>query len=193
MLALALVLAGLLASCRSDSSGHTDPTLPTPSTTTTIDVSKVPPTIDVAYVQAVMNALDKVTGDMVRVLVANKVPNAEFFALLQSIYDEPAFSIEQSDYGNYAARRLEPLNPNPGNPTTVVKRVVDASPNCIVAEVEHDYSPIFKHPRPDTDGGFIQLRSKKRERDVANKNPTAWAIVADIDAKGAAIPEDPCK
>ena len=189
------LLATLAAACAGRSGGDTDATLPPePSTTTTtIDVSKVPAVIDVPYVQAVMDALDKVTGDMVRVLVANKVPNAEFAALLQAIYDEPEFSTQQSEYGNYAARDLEPLRPNPGNPTSRVARVVDSSPNCIVAEIDHDYGPIFTEPAPDPVGGFIQLRLKSPARDPIGRNPTPWAIVADIDAQGARIPGDPCK
>ena len=170
---LALVAASLLVSCDGGSKADkAQPPITRPSTTTTIDVSKVPPVIDVPYVQAVMDALDQRTGDMVRTLVANKVPNAEFAALMQAIYDEPQFSVEQSDYGNYTARRLEPLSTNPGNPTTVVKRIIDASPNCIVAEVNHDYGSIFRNPVPANEGGFVQLRLKKADRDPANRNPT---------------------
>ena len=191
-----LVLAALLAGCDGGSGKGPESTLPPPppsTTTTTIDVTKVPATIDVAYVQAVMNSLDKVTGDMVRTLVANKVPNAEFFALLQAIYDEPQFGVEQSDYGNYAALGLRQLSMSPGNPTSKVKRILDTSANCLVAEIDHDYGPIFREPPPEDEGGFIQLRSKKSERDPAGKNPTTWAIVADIDAQDAKIPQDPCK
>ncbi|MDQ3575915.1 MAG: hypothetical protein M3404_13535 [Actinomycetota bacterium] len=192
---MALVLAGILAAACNRSSPDAEPVLPPepPTTTTTIDVSKVPPTIDVPYVQAVMDSLDKVTGDMVRVLVANKLPNAEFFALLQAIYDEPEFSRAQSEFGNYAARGLAPLSPTPGNPTSKVRRIVDSSSNCVVAEIDHDYGPIFREPSTDPDAGFIQLRPKKPQRDAANSNPTPWAIVADIDAKEAQIPENPCK
>lgn len=192
---LALVAASLLVSCDGGSKADkAQPPITRPSTTTTIDVSKVPPVIDVPYVQAVMNALDQRTGDMVRTLVANKVPNAEFAALMQAIYDEPEFSRAQSEYGNYAARGLGPLSPKPGDPVTRIRRLVDSSANCIVAEIDHDYRPIFKDPSPpDPGGGFIQLRTKNSQRDPANRNPTAWIIVADIDAEGAQIPPDPCK
>lgn len=190
---LALVVSALLTSCNGRSRSE-DTLPPAPSTTTTtIDVSKVPPTIDVPYVQAVMDALDQRTGDMVRVLVANKLPNAEFYALMRALYDDPQFSVEQSDYGNYAARGLGPLSPTPQNPTTIIKRIIDASSNCIVADLNHDYGPIFREPVAEDEGGFIQLRLKRSEHDPLQKNPTPWAIIADIDVKGARIPEDPCK
>ena len=189
---LALLLP--LAACDgSDADDAAPPPPPETTTTTVIDVTKVPATIDVPYVQAVMDTLDRVTGDMVRVLVANRVPNAEFAALLQAIYDEPKFSLAQADFGNYAVRDLEPLNPQPGNPTSRVFRVVDSSSNCIVAELDHNYAPIFRNAAEDPLAGFVQLRLKRQERDPGNRNPTTWAIVADIDAEDARIPEDPCK
>ncbi len=192
MLALALVVAGLLTSCSRDSSGHTDPTLPAPSTTTTIDVSKVPPTIDVPYVQAVMDTLDQLTGDAVRAFVAQGGLNKEWYETFRAVFDEPFFSSIESDFGRYAADGLKPLRQSPGNPTTKVKRIVDSSPGCVVAEVDRTYGPIYTTPPGDPEG-FIQLRSKKRERDPVSKNTTAWSIVADVDAQGAQIPKDPCK
>ena len=192
MLALALVLAGFLTSCSNDSSGHTDPTLPAPTTTTTIDVSKVPPTIDVPYVQAVMDTLDKLTGDAVRAFVAQGGPNKEWYETFRAVFDEPAFTEIESDFGRYAFDKLRPLRASPGDPTTRVKQILDFSPNCVVASVDRSYGPIFNTP-PGDPAGFIQLRLKKPERDPQNQNPTSWAIVANVNAEGAQVPEDPCK
>ncbi|MDQ3573879.1 MAG: hypothetical protein M3404_03020 [Actinomycetota bacterium] len=190
---MALVLAGVLAACNR-SSRSSEPTLPPePSTTTTtIDVSKVPPTIDVHYVQAVMNTLDQLTGDAVRTFVAQGGPNKEWYETFRAVFDEPFFSSIESDFGRYAANGLRPLRPSPGNPSTALRRIVDSSPNCIVAEVNRTYSSIYTTP-PGSPEGFIQLRLKKLERDPASKNATAWAIVSDVDAQGAQIPQDPCK
>ena len=189
-----LVLAALLAGC--DGSGkRPESTLPPPppsTMTTTIDVAKVPATIDVAYVQAVMNSLDKVTGDAVRVFVAQRGPNKEWYETFRAVFDEPFFSSIERDFGSYAANGLKPLRPSPGNPMTTVKRVVDSSPSCIVAEIDRTYSALYTTP-PGRPEGFIQLRLKKQDRDVAARNSTNWAIVSDVDAQGAQIPEDPCK
>jgi hypothetical protein len=193
MLAVTLVVAGL-AGCNGNSGGDPEPTLPTvPSTTTTtIDVSKVPATIDVPYVQAVMNALDQRTGDAVRVFVAQRGPNKEWYETFRAVFDDPAFSELESDFGRYAADKLRPLRQSPENPTTTVKNILDASSNCVLAEVERSYGPIFTTP-PGNPRGFIQLRSKKPERDPANRNSTAWALVANVNVEGANVPADPCK
>ena len=190
-----LVLAALLAGCDGGSGKGPESTLPPPppsTTTTTIDVTKVPATIDVAYVQAVMNSLDKVTGDAVRVFVAQRGPNKEWYETFRAVFDDPAFSEIESDFGRYAANGLRPLRPLPENPTTTVQRILDSSANCIVVEVDRSYGPIFTTP-PGNPRGFVQLRQLKPERDPTKRNPTSWAIVASVNAEGATIPTDPCK
>ena len=191
---LALLLASILASCDGNSGNDSEPTLPTvPSTTTTtIDVTKVPPTIDVPYVQAVMNTLDQVTGDAVRVFVAQRGPNQEWYETFRALFDEPFFNSIERDFGTYAANGLRPLRSSPGNPSTTVKRIVDSSPTCIVAEADRTYGSIYTTP-PGRPEGFVQLRLKKPDRDPGSRNPTTWAVVSDVDARGAQIPEDPCK
>jgi hypothetical protein len=188
-----LVAAALLPGCNGDDGMSTSTTQPPETTTTTIiDVSKVPAVIDVPYVQAVMNALDKVTGDAVRVFVAQRGPNQEWYETFRAVFDEPFFGSIQSDFGRYAANNLRPLRSSPGNPTTTVKRVLDSSPSCIVMEVDRSYGPIYT-TEPGPPAGFVQLHLKKAERDPKGRNPSAWAVVADIDAEGAKLHEDPCK
>ncbi len=191
---LALLVAGLLASC-DNSENDPEPTLPTvPSTTTTtIDVTKVPATIDVPYVQAVMNALDKVTGDAVRVFVAQRGPNQEWYETFRAVFEEDLFRKLESEFGNFAARRLEPLASLPGNPQTTVKRLVDSSSTCVVAEVDRTFGPLLREPPlPEAIPGYVQLSIKRPERDPRGRNMTGWSLVADIDAKGSSIPENPC-
>ena len=194
MLALALVLAGFLTSCSNDSSGHTDPTLPAPSTTTTIDVSKVPPTIDVPYVQAVMDTLDKLTGDAVRAFVAQGGPNKEWYETFRAVFEEDVFERLQKEFTDFVlVDKMKSLRSQPGNPVTAVKRIVDSSPTCLVIEVDRTFGPIFTNPLPaDTVPGFVQLSPKRPERDPLNTNPTNWAILADVNSREAKIPENPC-
>ena len=189
------LLATLAAACAGRSGGDTDATLPPePSTTTTtIDVSKVPAVIDVPYVQAVMDALDKLTGDAVRVFVAQRGPNKEWYDTFRAVYEDEVFKKLESEFGSFAARDLEPLQPSPGNPQTMVRRIVDSSRTCIIAEVDRTFGPVLKEPPlAEAIPGFVQLGAKRPERDPAARNPTSWAVVADIDAKGSMIPENPC-
>src|SRR5436190_13439590 len=89
-----LVLGLLAAACGGGKGGSTGATVPVASSTTstTIDVSKVPDQITVAYANAVMRALDHVLGDAIRELVAQKAPTKRFVDLLQAAYDEPSLS-----------------------------------------------------------------------------------------------------
>ncbi len=193
---LPLVVASLVVSCNGASGKGAEPTLPPPppsTTTTTIDVSKVPTTIDVAYVQAVMDSLDQVTGDAVRVFVAQRGPNKEWYETFRAVFEEDLFMRLESEFGNFAARGLEPLKPAPENPQTALKRLVDSSPTCMVAEVDRTFGPLLREsPLPDAIPGFVQLSTKRLERDPGGRNPTGWSLVADIDAKGSSIPENPC-
>jgi len=191
---LALFVTGLLASCAGKSDGQ-EPTLPTvqPTTTTTIDVTKVPATIDVAYVQAVMDSLDQVTGDAVRVFVAQRGPNKEWYETFRAVFEEDLFGKLEREFGNFAVRGLEPLNTSPGNPQTIVKSLIDSSTTCVVAAVDRTFGPLLREPPlPEAIPGFVQLNIKRLERDPGARNPTGWAVVADIDAKGSSIPENPC-
>ena len=192
---MGLAMASSLVGCNGDSrADKPDSPPPQPSTTTTtIDVSKVPPTIDVPYVQAVMNALDQRTGDAVRVFVAQRGPNKEWYETFRAVFEEDLIRKLESKFGNFAARALEPLQASPGNPETTVKSVLDASSTCIIAEVDRSFGPLLKDPAvPKAIPGFVQLNTKRQERDPVNRNPTGWCLVADIDANGASIPDNPC-
>ncbi len=192
-----LVLAALIAGCDGGSGKGPESTLPPPppsTTTTTIDVAKVPATIDVAYVQAVMNSLDKVTGDAVRVFVAQRGPNKEWYETFRAVFEEDVFQRLQKEFSDFVVLdQLKSLKTQPGNPVTTVTRIVDSSPTCIVAEGNRTFGPIFVTPPPsDTISGFVQLAIKQSTRDPQGRNPTTWSVVADVNSREAKIPENPC-
>lgn len=193
-----LVACGLAVAVACSSGGGRgarDTLPPAPPTTSApaIDVTKVPATIDVAYVQAVMDKLDPIIGDAVRMLAAKKVPTPEFVQLLDAVYEVQQSKREQESYGGYAADSPSPLRPDPANPTTRVMKVIDSSPTCIVSEVSQDYGPIFMEPRPDRDTDVvIELHLKRKERDPANRNDTAWTIAGEGPVRLTTIPTNPC-
>src|SRR5438445_5300929 len=130
--------------------GATSATVPPGLTVTSVDLAHVPATIDIAYVQKVMDALDHVLGDAIRVFVANKGPNQQFLDLLSAVYDEPAYSREIADYGRDAARNLQGYSNQPGNPATKVTRVIGATSTCNLLVVDRDCGRILnKDPAAD--------------------------------------------
>src|SRR5438045_3715318 len=172
--------SGKVGGPSSTSTTSTTAAAPTTTTTTTVAVDQIPPAITVEYAQRVMDALDKLEGDVTRLLVAKRVPTLQFKQMLTALYDEPAFDKAEASYGRDAADDLQVYTANPGNPVTLVKRVVDWSPTCVVLDVDRDFGPTLKEKPPaDTLSGVVFLRPKKLERDALHANPTAWSITAD--------------
>ena len=169
--ALLVVLA--LPGCRSGGARTLETLPPEPPTTTTtaVDVTKVPAVIDVAYVQAVIDRLDVVIGDAVRVLVGNKgVPNAEFVQLLSAVYGEQQSQREQRGYGGFTGEDPFPLRADPGNPDAKVTSVVDSSPTCIVLLADHDFAPIYVRPQAGHDiKAVVELHPRDPARDPSAK------------------------
>src|SRR5215210_7615219 len=126
-----VLVAGLLAACSGDGEEAPAATVPRPTTTTTTPLSEVPARIDVAYVQRVMNELDRVLGDALRVLVAKKGPSQEFVDLLRAVYDEPEYSRADASFRSEAASGFETFRDPPGSPTTRVERIIKASSECV--------------------------------------------------------------
>src|SRR5436190_20829628 len=96
-----LATLALSASCAAKTPHATGATVPTEATTTTttIDVTKVPDHITVEYANAVMKSLDHVLGDAIRDLVENKAPDQHFLDLLNAVYDDPELEHQQSVFG----------------------------------------------------------------------------------------------
>src|SRR2546421_5342422 len=123
------ITAAALAGCGGghSRSGTTGATVPPGPTATTVDVAHVPSTIDAPYVQHVMDALDQVLGDAIRVFVANKGPNQQFVDLLSAVYDEPQYSREVAEFGREAASNLTGYRDHPGDPVTRVNKMIGAT------------------------------------------------------------------
>src|SRR5919109_5443591 len=113
-----LLAVALLGGC---SGGRDDDTLPQPATTssTTADYS-VPETIDVAYVDRVMAALDHVYGDAIRTLATERTITEEFLDRLAAIYTPSEFDTAQDAWVTDVASGLKGLRDQPGDPTTTV-------------------------------------------------------------------------
>jgi len=190
--ALLVVLA--LPGCRSGGARTLETLPPEPPTTTTtaVDVTKVPAVIDVAYVQAVIDRLDVVIGDAVRVLVGNKgVPNAEFVQLLSAVYGDKQFQREQEDYGSYTG--LEPYPLKEGHPITKIVQLLGSSPTCMVVEAQRDYGPTYVSAPTgrDTDA-VMEFNPKHPERDPGSRNPTMWAVTVEGFKRDSKVKDNPC-
>ena len=195
MLSMVAAIGLVLAACSSDGGAEqSDATVPGPSSTTTtsIDVSRVPDTITVEYAQAVMDELDRLLGDAIRELVAAGVPSDKFVVMLKGLYNEPEYARAEMAYGEAAAKQFEGYRRPPGSPHSVVREVVDSSKRCIVLRLDQSLDEVYSAatgPVPSV----VQLFAKDAGRDPAGWNRTAWQIVASSTARSTQVPENPCK
>lgn len=178
---LVLVAAlALAAGCNGKADGGPQTTLPPPPTasTTPPDPYAVPAVIDEAYVNRVLAALDQVEGDVVRSLVANRVPQIDDTKRLRAIYNDPQFQLELDDLVTFAKTDLSQYKVPPGNRKTTVTRVVTTKPDCIYVEASTDFSEVVRvlAERPPDEVKAITLRPTQAGADQQDLNPTPWSI-----------------
>lgn len=176
-------------------SGHaktTDPTLAKVTTTTSTTVSyEVPATIDLAYVNKVMKALDHVYGDAIRHLAQTKQLDPTFTKALASIYT-PSESIAQQEIWSRQQQTdgFASVKVDGGDPMTVATRLAKASNACIVVAVDRTFQPAFSDNEAPLPNRYVALvPAAPAQRPV---NPTGWAMTYDGFQKSGGEPETPC-
>ncbi|HSH61493.1 MAG TPA: hypothetical protein VK988_17985 [Acidimicrobiales bacterium] len=179
---LVLVAAlALAAGCNGKAGGGPAATIPPSSTSTSApsDPYAVPAVIDEAYVNRVLAALDQVEGDVVRSLVANRVPQVDDTARLRAIYNDPQYQLEVDGLLRQAQRGVMAFKTPPGNRKTTVSRVITARPDCILVETSTDYSDVVLAPAPAgaNEGVFlVTLRPTQPSADPHSLNVTPYSV-----------------
>lgn len=148
------------------------PTTVAPTTSTSLGFEK-PATIDVPYVQRVVDVLFHLEGEAARHIHSNRVPDAEFNERLEAIFGEPALEEAKTFYGRGAARGFDNFADPPGDPSVRVKSLVASTPACILVRAALDYRPMFRGASRTEPDGFVRLSPG----DVLPLNPTGWGIV----------------
>ncbi|MDQ3756591.1 MAG: hypothetical protein M3394_01920 [Actinomycetota bacterium] len=185
-----LLAVVLLGGC---SGGRDDDTLPPPaSSSTTVDYS-VPAVIDVAYVEKVMEALDHVYGDAIRILAREREITPEFLEHLAAIYTEQEFRIAERAWVQDVAGGLPNLRHAPGDPATTVKEALRLDSHCVLIAVDRHFRQ-SRSNETDTPQKYLGLVPKVPNRDRQNLNPTPWMISFDgfVSEPPGAVPESPC-
>jgi hypothetical protein len=190
---LALAVA-LLGGCSGGERGDDgEDTLPPPvATSTTVDYA-VPDTIDVAYVEKVMAALDRVYGDAIRILARERTITKPFLEHLAAIYGDRFFRLAQDAWVKDVAEGLVGLPARPRDPNTKIQQLIRPNLECIVAAVVRDFSPTRSTPQEVTPQRFIGLVPLEPERDKLKLNPTPWLMAYDGFTPDGSTPTDPCR
>lgn len=188
MVSLTLLVALVLASACSSSGGRRRATSTTAPQTTTTDPYAVPPTIDVPYVQRVMDALDVLTGRAARALVINKTTEGEWMAVSRAILDDDGLRDAKAGAQLELSLGLRDYRASPGQPHTIVRQVLIGHTDCMTAAAFRDSREIVTLAGAAADKK-IALKTARAEWDPERINPTGW-VIANVSDPAAEI--KPC-
>lgn len=160
------------------------------ATTTVPDPAIIPPTIDAAYVNAVLVQLNHVYGDAQRIEISTKFFPPSVPKLLRAIYADPQWGRQVSIFSSSILMiSTVPLKARIGDRATVVTTLAQAGLTCIQAQTTSDYSSIVVTTFPPTPL-YLVLRIKDPANDPQHANSTHWAISYEMNV--APGPNDAC-
>ncbi|MGH9285366.1 MAG: hypothetical protein ACRD0M_06795 [Acidimicrobiales bacterium] len=164
------------------------------ATATTVPSYDVPEVIDLAYVQRVASAFDRVRGDAIRVLVRDQRPSKEFLDRLLGMYADAAFQFRLQVWAESLVQGdLDDRPANPGDPVTTVISLVEASETCVIARADRDLRPTLTvDPEETPQDDYIVLVRKKPGRDPRSVNPTPWVMSFDGFKIDNSVPRNSC-
>ena len=133
-------LAATLAGCGSgDEPAAPTATLGTaPPTTAAADPYAVPPVIDEAYVNRVLEALDAANGDVLRMVIQSKTIPREVLDRLDALYMGEFVQIHRDLLAADLQTGFNNVRPEPGNQKTSVSELITAESDCVFARVNRD-------------------------------------------------------
>jgi hypothetical protein len=186
--AAALAVALVLGACsdgdgdgRRDQSRATVPTAPSTTSavtsTTAGDDFAVPATIDVAYVQRVIDELDRLDGEATRLIVESKELVLPAATYISAVYAPDELNVQLGLWADEVNDGLERYRRPPGAVVTTVERLVRSEQSCVIAEVRRDFSRVAT----DTEAprvSFMTLEPRRDNQDRGRLNRTPWMITA---------------
>ncbi|HVM07331.1 MAG TPA: hypothetical protein VM345_02620 [Acidimicrobiales bacterium] len=178
-IALALTLLLTTACSDRDQSAAPRATVPPATSTTTMaapaDPYAIPETIDIAYVQRVIDKLYEIDGDATRIIAARQELVPEAARILQAIYLPDELNRQLKLWGDAVAQGLEPLKDPPGNIAATITQLIVTDKSCISFRAERDFRDVLDAP-PAPRTNTIVLKPKAQQQDPAHINPTPFMI-----------------
>jgi len=194
------VLAGIVfaasAACSGSSADKASPTATVatePAPTTTTDPYAVPATIDITYVNQVLAGLDRVMGDVTRLVVRTRTIPPEAYDRLKALYpDDERLQRSIDSFQRDLRQDLSGYRAEPGDKTSTVTQLITATRACIFTEVARDYSKVGTTPLPALDVQWIGLKPLDTNRDPSGYNPAKWVFVYEGFPPDRSEPPNPC-
>jgi hypothetical protein len=184
---LVALLALPLAACSGGSHDAAPTTLASPPATTAASTQAaptsaspnpdvIPPVITVAYVNAVFAVLNHVYGNATRSLRASHAITASAKEDLRAIFNDPLYSTQVQAATLSLKGAINNVRPDAGDGSTVVTKLLNATPSCVFAETRTDLSAVLVHPTPSAASEYYKLAPKQPSADPHDLNPTPWAF-----------------
>jgi hypothetical protein len=198
LLALGAAAAIVMAACSSGSNrASPSTTSPAPSTapvgqTTVANPGVIPSVITVAYVNAVLIALNHIYGNATRTLRSSHAITPEVMRDLRSIFNDPLYDQQIQAAKISLQGAIDNVRPNAGDGTTVVTHLISASPACIFVETSTDLSRVLVHPTPRAASEYYELAPKDSQNNTSTLNPTPWAFAYNSAFLTPTNVKDPC-
>ncbi len=183
--ALALLATGCNGSDE-ETAKTTTTAAPSTTATTAVDVTTIPATIDMVYVQRVFDVLDQVAGEVVKEFVVKRQLTPDMVARLSTVYkpnelDRQVRALNEQVRGDYSVFK----NP-PGIRRTLVQRLITVRRDCVSVEATFDNSGVLINPPPRSPT-YLSLQAANTTVGPSDLNPTPFSIL-DEDAE----PRDSC-
>lgn len=133
---------------------------------------QVPITVDLAYVQRLLDTIYHFDGEAARHAFVKRTPDAELDERLEAIFGEPALSDARRVISDNAIDGFAHFANPPGDPAVRVAEIVQVTPTCMIVRANVDDRPRFKDQRPAPAPSVLQLATA----DVLPLNPTGWGV-----------------
>ncbi len=149
-----------------------------PTTTTTFDLA-APATIDAAYLDRVMDRAD----ELLQRAFADAGDGPRFVEALGALYTPPQ--------AGRLAGQVDALGPGgvaepPGRPTTHVRDVIAARPDCVFFTADRDLTPLVAEPFAQVQPYWVQLVPAPTDADFP------WRLAGDTYYADGSAPANAC-
>jgi hypothetical protein len=190
-----LVFAALVAACGGKTSTAKGTATVPQATTSTSDPGSGslvrPATIDVAYVQQVIDRLDVLYGDAFRALEADRAVTDRVKQLLSDAFAGHSLDGKTGDFTREVQAGFTLVRPNPGNPRTAVLALLSSSPSCLFVKTRRSLADVYR-PGFDTAFEFVFVGFRTAPPSPDGQNRTGWKVVLDGARRDDTAPDDPC-
>ncbi|HEV2809123.1 MAG TPA: hypothetical protein VGV93_01830 [Acidimicrobiales bacterium] len=147
--------------------------------------------IDEEYVQAVVDELFAVDAKATEIFVTTKTLDERAIDHLEAIYVGEELEQQVDVWFQALAHRADELRV--GRLQNSVQEIFHIGSDCVLFEVERDYSATTARESPPRRIIHLGLTPKRQGDDPEDLNPTGWVIFTSSVATGDSEPGNPCE